>query len=109
VIKWVAHYGKAPAFDCDLWQRTDQGRVLGYHGNVDVDEVLSERFQAMVNKSNDKTEPAVKPGMLFPPNPTVWCFQVMMNANGYECTTDGQKTKEFFSTLREFVDDMEKC
>ena len=109
VIKWVAHYGKAPAFDCDLWQRTDQGRVLGYHGNVDIDEVFSERFYSMVNKSNDKAEPAVKPGMLFPPNPTVLAFQLWLNYNGYVCATDGQKTKEFFKILREFVDDMENC
>lgn len=109
IIKWVAHYGKAPAFDCDLWQRSDQGRIPGYNGNVDLDEVLSERFYSMVMKDEQGNAPAVKPGMLFPPNPTVLAFQLWMNHNGYACATDGQKTKEFFTVLREFVDDMEKC
>lgn len=109
IIIWVAHYGKAPAFECDLWQNSDKGAIPGYNGHVDIDVVLSERFYSMAKKSVTDNDTPIKPGMLFPPNPTVLAFQLWMNYNGYPCATDGIKTKEFFNILREFVNDMESC
>lgn len=46
---------------------------------------------------------------IFPPDPSVMVMQMVMSYNGYFGTPDGQKTPEFFSALRTFVDDMEKC
>ncbi len=48
VLIWTAHYGRAPDMPCDLWQSTDQGRLPGYDGPVDLDEVRSERFRRLV-------------------------------------------------------------
>lgn len=45
---WVAHYGRQPAFACDLWQRSDSGSFPGYSGPVDTDEVMSDRMKALV-------------------------------------------------------------
>lgn len=45
----------------------------------------------------------------FPPDPTILAFQLWMNYNGYAVEANGYKSKEFFTKLREFVDDMEKC
>ena len=45
----------------------------------------------------------------FPPDPTILALQLWMNYNGYAVKSDGYKSKEFFSKLREFIDDMEKC
>ena len=59
-LVWVAHYGKQPDVACDLWQSSDCGHVDGYSGNVDTDEVRSERFKALVLKGF-KTEPDKPP------------------------------------------------
>lgn len=48
VIVWVAHYGKQPDVCCDLWQSSDSGKVDGYNGPVDTDEVRSSRFASLV-------------------------------------------------------------
>ena len=45
----------------------------------------------------------------FPPDPTILAFQLWLCYNGYTVKCNGYKSKEFFSVLREFVDDMEKC
>lgn len=45
----------------------------------------------------------------FPRDPSVVCIQLVMNYNGYWGKPDGYKTPEFFSSLRTFIDDMEKC
>lgn len=115
VIKWVAHYGKAPAFDCDIWQKTDQGRINGYSSNVDMDQAMSTRFIGMVSNSDKEKEPEpapndrIKPGMLFPPNPTVVAFQLWFNydLNEYGLSTpvDGQKTARFFNDMEHFINE----
>lgn len=46
---------------------------------------------------------------IFPPDPSVMCIQLVMAYNGYWGKPDGYKTPEFFSALRTFIDDMEKC
>lgn len=45
----------------------------------------------------------------FPPDPSVWAIQLVMQYNGYWDRPDGHKSKDFFSKLREFTDDMESC
>lgn len=116
VIKWVAHYGKAPAFDCDLWQTTDQHYINGYDGNLDFDQVMSERFEDLVNAKDEpfvieKPKPQqnelLKPGILFPPNPTVVALQLWLNHDlneyGIETPIDGQKTARFFADFENFI------
>ena len=61
VVVWVAHYGKEPDMPCDLWQSSDTGRIEGYSGNVDADEVRSKRFEDMVRKGFFQ-EPDKPPG-----------------------------------------------
>lgn len=115
VIKWVAHYGKAPAFDCDLWQSTDQHRIIGYNGNLDYDHVLSKRFEDLVNSwsigDENQMEPQqnelLKPGILFPRNPTVIAMQLWLNHDlnqyGIDTPIDGQKTTRFFEDFNDFI------
>ena len=57
VLVWVAHYGKKPAMDCDLWQYTDQHPLPGHEFTLDVDLALSERFKAMVNAARASPAP----------------------------------------------------
>lgn len=47
----------------------------------------------------------------FPPNDSIKMIQYVMWNNGYWNieNINGYRTKEFFTKLREFVDDMEKC
>ena len=45
----------------------------------------------------------------FPPDPTILAFQMWMNYNGYAVPINGRKSADFFSVLRQFVDDMESC
>lgn len=59
-LVWVAHYGKQPDVACDLWQSSDNGRVSGYNGPVDTDEVRSSYFEGLVLKGY-KTEPDKPP------------------------------------------------
>lgn len=116
IIKWVAHYGKAPAFDCDLWQSTDQHRIDGYNGNLDYDHVLSKRFEDIVNAGygpivEEKPKPhqneLIKPGILFPQNPTVVAMQLWLNHDlnqyGIETPVDGQKTARFYQDFDNFI------
>lgn len=46
---------------------------------------------------------------IFPPDPSVMTIQLVMQYNGYWGKPDGYKSPEFFSALRTFTDDMEKC
>lgn len=46
---------------------------------------------------------------VFPPDPSVMVIQMVMTYNGYWGKPDGYKSPEFFSALREFTSDMEKC
>jgi hypothetical protein len=46
---------------------------------------------------------------IFPPDPSVMTIQLVMQYNGYWGKPDGYKSPEFFTALRTFTDDMEKC
>lgn len=60
-------------------------------------------------KPPDVSETSPDNGGTFPPDPSVMIIQMVMQYNGYWGKPDGYKTSEFFSALRQFVDDMEKC
>lgn len=47
---WIPHYGartphptSKPAYDCDLHQYTDVGRLNGYSGNLDLNRIISNK------------------------------------------------------------------
>lgn len=61
VVVWVAHYGKKPDVPCDLWQSSDTGRIPGYNGNVDTDEVRSAYFEVLALKGFKTAEPEKPP------------------------------------------------
>lgn len=118
VLKWVAHYGESPAFDCDIWQSTSRHRIDGYNGDLDLDQVMSKRFEFLVSgKDNPLTDDEgthlqnelLKPGILFPPNPTVMALQLWLNHDlnsyGIKTPVDGQKTAQFFHDFDKFIND----
>ena len=45
----------------------------------------------------------------FPPDPSIFTIQLVMQFNGYWERPDGHKSKEFFDKLKQFVEDMEGC
>lgn len=46
----------------------------------------------------------------FPPDPSVFILQMVMQYNGYwDKRPEGHKSKKFFDDLKRFVDDMEGC
>ena len=123
-VSWVAHYGKQPAFACDIWQNGDSGRFPGYSGPVDTDNVMSERFIALVNgdakdetsdgASNDEqtyTPPIKDPvSATFPPDPSVFILQMVLQYNGYwDSRPDGHKSQAFFDACAKFIADMQNC
>ena len=111
---WVAHYGKQPAFACDLWQRSDSGSFPGYSGPVDTDEVMSERMKALVRggQSSDlqpqpspppTSQPAAVPA-------SVILLQLAMERDGYwHAPVDGIKTPEFRRAIVDYAADVASC
>nr|WP_052712193.1 glycoside hydrolase family 25 protein [Domibacillus indicus] len=75
-FKWIPRYSSnKPAFPCDLWQYTDQGKVAGITGNVDLNRLngsktlewflgdlptkaAGEKTKAINNKSRKDEKPA---------------------------------------------------
>lgn len=50
VLIWDAFYSsQKPHISCDIWQKSDKGRIIGYSGKVDIDESMSARFEELVN------------------------------------------------------------
>ena len=45
----------------------------------------------------------------FPPDPSVFLIQLIMQYNGYWDKPDGHKSKAFFDKLEQFVQDMKSC
>lgn len=113
---WVAHYGKAPVFKCDLWQRTDSGQFPGYGGPVDTDEVMSERMREIIKGEGAKPEPtpAPEPQPAPAPAPTVKVtgdvilLQTAMALDGawdYD-QIDGLNTPAWREAFRQFAGDV---
>lgn len=111
---WVAHYGKQPAFACDIWQRSDSGSFPGYGGPVDTDEVMSERMKALV-RGGQAPDPQPQPSL--PPtsqpaavSASVILLQLAMERDGYwHAPVDGIKTPEFRKKLTEYAADVAAC
>ena len=80
-----------------------------------VNNLLTRRnFAAEIGKEIPEnptyTPPKADPVQAtFPPDPSVWSIQLVMQYNGYWGRPDGHKSKDFFSKLKEFVADMESC
>ena len=112
-IIWVAHYGKAPAISCDIWQKSDQGTFQGFSGHVDVDDVMSSRMEKLVNGEQESSyKPPIKDPVAatFPPDPSILILQLVMWYNGYWTERpDGYKSQKFFEKLDEFISDMKNC
>lgn len=107
---WVAHYGKRPAFACDLWQRSDAGSFPGYAACVDADEVLSERMEALV-RGGQAPDPQPSPS----PQPaevpaSVILLQLAMERDGYWTgKIDGIKTPAFLQAFSKYAADVAAC
>ncbi|WP_162990095.1 GH25 family lysozyme [Mesobacillus foraminis] len=61
---WLPRYGKnegkrdiKPAYECDLWQYTDRGRVSWYCGNIDLNHINSSKtIQWFIGKAQKVSE-----------------------------------------------------
>lgn len=115
---WVAHYGKEPEIPCDIWQSSDNGRVTGFSGVVDTDQVMSERMRNIVSGhtgsnntngvvdsgSNDAEPPYIRPDI------SVMMLQAVMACNGYwNEDVDGIRTDAFRERIVEFAKDVASC
>lgn len=74
-----------------------------------ADEHAEQSAAAVIQGYGGSTAPSPDARPIFPPDPSVMCIQLVMQYNGYWGKPDGYKTPEFFSALRTFTDDMEKC
>ena len=102
---WVAHYGKQPAFACDLWQCSDSGSFPGYGGPVDTDEVLSERMRAIVGDSPTPAPQSAPAACKIAAD--VVLLQTAMQLDGYwPGTVDGLNTAAWREAFRGFAGDV---
>lgn len=53
---WLAQYYTSPSFECDVWQYSSEGKVLGISGNVDLNTI----FDGSIIKSETKKEVATQ-------------------------------------------------
>lgn len=113
---WVAHYGKQPAFACDLWQRTDSGQFPGYGGPVDTDEVMSDRMRENINRKGAKPAPQPAPDPQPSPSPErgdpiVRVLQTCMAYDGYwpADQIDGIKTPAYREAIVKYAADVAGC
>ena len=110
---WVAHYGRQPAFACDLWQRSDSGIFPGYAAAVDTDNAMSDRMKALVlNEHVPDLQPQPSPPP--PPergDPIVRVLQTCMAYDGYwpADQINGIKSMEFRKKLTEYAADVAAC
>lgn len=75
--------------------------------NFETREEFAHKYEKEIADYAPTVDPAYQ--AVFPPNPTILAFQMWMNYNGYAVPINGYKSKDFFSTLRAFIDDMESC
>lgn len=74
---------------------------------------VGARYEYAQTFLREISEPKPKPkdpiAATFPPDPSVFGLQLIMQFNGYWDKPTGHKSKEFFEKLREFTKDMEVC
>lgn len=120
-LVWVAKWSNVqPSMRCDVWQNSDSGRVDGYGGPIDTDVGVSDYFRTLVSmtdypKANaaqsamsSVTETAPDACPIFQPDPAVMVLQLVMSYYHQWGKPDGQKSPEFFSAVRSFIDELEK-
>lgn len=77
--------------------------------NLEDRRIFAHQAEAMT-ADQTYTPPIKKPiSATFPPDPSVFILQMVMQYNGYWKQPDGYKSKEFFASLRRFTADMEGC
>lgn len=76
--------------------------------NFDARRAFAHQFEDEIPEYTPPKENPIQ--ATFPPDPSIWAIQLVMQFNGFWYkTVDGHKSKEFFATLREFTDAMESC
>lgn len=116
---WIAHYGQQPKIPCDIWQSSDNGRVAGYAGAIDTDQVMSKRMSEIISGdigSNDSDGNATGFGGCEPDQPyirpdiSVMMLQAVMACNGYwNEDVDGLRSDAFRERIVEFAKDVASC
>lgn len=122
---WVARWSNsAPNTPCDLWQTSDNGRIDGYDGPVDTDITRGNRITALAETAaqdydrhrkrlqSANVQPVEAPSAEARPSPSekavIPILQLLMSYFGYWGEVDGQKSPEFFTAARTFLDDLER-
>ena len=75
--------------------------------NFETRREFAHKYESEIADYTPTVDPVYQ--AVFPPNPTILAIQMWMNYNGYAVPINGYKSKDFFSTLRTFIDDMESC
>lgn len=95
--------GRCSNIVCDEYERP---AVLNHSVRYGYAREVDRQIPANAYAANVK-DPVAK---TFPPDPTVLAFQMWMQYNGYwDGPITGYKNKYFFTKLKEFISDMEKC
>ena len=78
--------------------------------NFDARRAYAHQFEAEIPDTPYQAPKEDPVSATFPPDPSVWAIQLVMQFNGFwDRPVDGHKSKEFFSALREFTNAMELC
>lgn len=99
-LVWIAHYGAEPDVPCDLWQSGDSGKIGGFNGAVDIDEVRSRRFETMVKQAVQAPQTAAESR----PDPIVMQLQACLRYAGYwPGEIDGVRSEAFMKRLHDYA------
>jgi hypothetical protein len=91
--------------------------VDGYGGPIDTDVGVSEYFQKLVGMTaypNERSgaetvsETVSDACPIFPPDPAVMVLQLLLGYYHQWGKPDGQKSPEFFTAIRRFIDGLEE-
>ena len=78
--------------------------------NFDTRRAYAHQFAEEIAETAYNPPKANPVQATFPPDPSIWTIQLVMQFNGFwDSPADGHKSKEFFNALREFVNAMESC
>lgn len=87
---WIPRYGsnngkpdKKPDFPCDIWQYTSVGRVDGYSGNLDLNQIISDKpLSFFTGGAIEKQKPNE--------NKAAKTYKVIVKVSGYETAADAK-------------------
>jgi hypothetical protein len=78
--------------------------------NFDTRRAYAHQFAEEITEAAYKPPKENPVQATFPPDPSIWTIQLVMQFNGFwDSPADGHKSKEFFNALREFTNAMESC